>query len=229
MEEEKHVPSQSETPENEDDLEESENFRSMENAGSGREDHLKKLVLKKRRSMINLRQISENSNAESTSLLSEVAYSELSKTEKERLEIETKLITQENSYQKDLGKFIQFSEVEIKMNNFSYKTRKNAEDAQIRTIFNQNFIYILCRWMKSLYRREKAREKEEHVVLESVNLLFKPGRMYLVLGDPAGGGKEALLKAISGRLHQSKNCISEGSIQYNGLNLKVRGSRYCKD
>jgi len=191
---------------------------------SEREDHLQKFVLKKQEDMKYLKRLSQTSVIEESrdpSILQLSANdTEMSNIKNERLEKDTEEIIKENSYQNDVGKHIPLSSIEIKMNDFSYKIRKDVEDSKIKTVVNQSFLYAAYRWVGRVYRRQKAKKKEELVVLESVDLVFKPGRMYLVLGDPNGGGKEALLKAIAGRLHESRNCFSDGNILFNGLSFK---------
>jgi ABC-type multidrug transport system ATPase subunit len=91
----------------------------------------------------------------------------------------------------------------------------------IRTIYNQTRVHDVWLWMKRIYRGEKRTEPKEVVVLDRIDLVFKPGRMYLVLGDPGRGGKEALLKAIAGKLEESKDRVCEGSILYNEVDLRV--------
>jgi hypothetical protein len=56
---------------------------------------------------------------------------------------------------------------------------------KIPTVYNSGLLYAIVSKLKRIRRSRKLCEKltsEERVVMEGVNLLFKPGNMYLVLG-----------------------------------------------
>jgi ABC-type multidrug transport system ATPase subunit len=55
---------------------------------------------------------------------------------------------------------------------------------------------------------------ETNVVMEGVNLVFKPGNIYLVLGAP-GSGKSTLLKMITGKLQEENDHVAGGTIAIN--------------
>lgn len=56
-------------------------------------------------------------------------------------------------------------------------------------------------------------------ILKQIDLVFKPGKSYLILGPPAGG-KTSLLKAIAGLLPKnttSTTTTTQGKLYYNGI------------
>mmetsp|Transcript_7724 Transcript_7724/g.15931 ORF Transcript_7724/g.15931 Transcript_7724/m.15931 type:complete len:795 (+) Transcript_7724:147-2531(+) len=67
---------------------------------------------------------------------------------------------------------------------------------------------------------------EKRQVLRNIDLVFKPGRCYVILGAP-GSGKTSLLQAIAGRLEDHRKWLSHkvvknkthitGRIEYNGV------------
>jgi len=54
------------------------------------------------------------------------------------------------------------------------------------------------------------RRQQHRAILRDVNLVFRPGRSYLLLGPP-GSGKSTLLKAISGRLRMRDDNLASSS------------------
>ncbi|KAG7378316.1 hypothetical protein PHYBOEH_000427, partial [Phytophthora boehmeriae] len=67
--------------------------------------------------------------------------------------------------------------------------------------------------IKQFVTRNHVTEKQ---ILTRVNVVFKPGTMTLVLGQP-GSGKTSLLKTLSGQFPMTKNVSMAGDISYNGL------------
>jgi ABC-type multidrug transport system fused ATPase/permease subunit len=184
-----------------------------------RKDHLGELVKNRRASVDYMQTVVTGVSNYSTIVLSDeqkASIIEQSKFIKEALE-HAKTLNQSLEDNTPLN-------VEVKMNNFSYKLKVDEESHSIRTVYNQSFIYNAGQSMKRIYRGEKKPEPKEKVLLDRINLVFKPGRMYLVLGEAGTGGKELLLKAVAGRLHSSSEAITEGTILYNGLSIKVRSS-----
>jgi hypothetical protein len=71
----------------------------------------------------------------------------------------------------------------------NYYDASESEDKRkkikIPTVYNSGLLYAIVSKLKRIRRSRKLCEKltsEERVVMEGVNLLFKPGNMYLVLG-----------------------------------------------
>ncbi len=94
--------------------------------------------------------------------------------------------------------------LEIRLKNFSFKvpSRANGSDEDgIVTVATP--LYKIKSMLKKLFLYHKRVKKEKLVtnVLSNVNLVLKPGKMYLVLGPPQSG-KTSLLKAIGGSLSQ---------------------------
>ncbi|KAL7546777.1 hypothetical protein ACHAWF_010122 [Thalassiosira exigua] len=122
--------------------------------------------------------------------------------------------------------------MEVRLQNFSYKVPSlevKAGEDKIQNIYNTSPLYTLERWIKRLTTKKEDGPKEKHVttVLSDVNLVLKPGSMYLVLGPPLSG-KTSLLKAIAGMLPQGnfpagypEKKFLTGQVLYN--NLKVIG------
>lgn len=106
-----------------------------------------------------------------------------------------------------------------------------GEGPRIFTLYNSTPIYALVKFVERLRApredRPKRRTSRKRDVLSHVNLVLKPGRMYLVLGPPLSG-KTSLLRAVAGKLPQGDvpaDCPDvpvgtrrlTGKISYNGL------------
>jgi ABC-type multidrug transport system fused ATPase/permease subunit len=195
-------------------------MKSMTKENS-RKDHLGELVKNRRASVDYMHTMVSNiSNSTTGSVPSDV----LSDEQKASIIEQSKFIKEALEHTKALNQSLEDNpsiNVEVKMNNFTYKLKVDEESHSIRTVYNQSFIYNTWQFIKRVYRGEKKPEPKEKVLLDRIKLVFKPGRMYLVLGEAGTGGKEMLLKAIAGRLHSSSEAITEGTILYNGLSMKV--------
>jgi len=102
-----------------------------------------------------------------------------------------------------------------------------VEDAiKIKTVYNSSYIYPLWKNMKRIYKGEKKEttEKKWKTVLDRIDLVIKPGKMYLVLGPPESG-KSTLLKAIASHLYPGKKGVLEGTVVYNGMTLKDKDKK----
>lgn len=118
--------------------------------------------------------------------------------------------------------------IEVRLNNLTYTVPVPPELSKIRTVYNSSVLYKLIKFFKRLRRGEAFSFKNKlqdrpikKVILDRINLILKPGRMYLVLGAP-GSGKSTLLKAIASRLQVGKKKGKiKGEITYNGIKLKV--------
>lgn len=98
----------------------------------------------------------------------------------------------------------QLPALEIRLNNFSFKVPSRANGPSkdgIATVATP--LYKMKATLKKylLYYKRHKKEKLVTSVLSNVNLVLKPGKMYLVLGPPQSG-KTSLLKAIGGSLPQ---------------------------
>lgn len=113
--------------------------------------------------------------------------------------------------------------LEVRMENVNYSVPVDDNaDAQIQTVYTSSFLFPIVECCKRLLRGEKVlgEEAPRKKILSDINMDFRPGRSYLVLGPP-GSGKTTLLKAISGLLRPSKDHVIEGTVSYNGKTLAV--------
>lgn len=127
--------------------------------------------------------------------------------------------------------------VEVRMIDFSYRVPVIKSDDGVQTVMNQSLPYIIYRFLVDFATARRAHKAKEFLrnkfsvrykdfpssklVLNHIDLVLKPGKMYLVLGPPASG-KTTLLRAIAGLLKEMKHGLpaSEGRIEYNGLSLQ---------
>ena len=134
--------------------------------------------------------------------------------------------------------------VELRLHDFSYFVPGDNSNGMIRTVYNQSCIYSLKKMYKSFRGIAVGEEPLPVPILSNINLVLKPGKMYLVLGPPGCGkthcllviivsnvnhfyihmsnlppGKTTLLRAIANLLYVNENSIEsiEGRIEYNGL------------
>lgn len=116
---------------------------------------------------------------------------------------------------------VESAPLEVRVNNLTYTVMVETEPV-IETVFNTSPIYPIYKWYKEKFRGEKRkpRERAPKKVLDQISLVLKPGKMYLVLGPP-GAGKSSLLQSITGLLKPGKDESLEGSVCYNGRQLKV--------
>lgn len=111
--------------------------------------------------------------------------------------------------------------LEVRLNRFTYMVPVHENSQKIMTVYNSSFLYptvqCLRRWCKG--ERKEPKQVQWRRILDQIDLVLEPGKMYLVLGPP-GAGKTSLLKAISAHLHPSETERVKGSILYNGRELK---------
>ena len=110
--------------------------------------------------------------------------------------------------------------LEVRVSHLTYKVPVPVDVDKIRTVYNMSPVYFARKFFQRIWRGEKKEQAAQKVILDDISLMFKPGRMYLVLGPP-GAGKTSLLKAISNRLDKKKGYEISGDIVYNGRELKV--------
>ena len=112
--------------------------------------------------------------------------------------------------------------VEVRMENLTYSVPISSEAGKVMTVYNSSFLYPVYKFFQRTWRGEKKKPSRigTKKVLDDINLVLKPGKMYLLLGPPTCG-KSTLLRAISGNLHPGKEEKLDGTIKYNGRTLEV--------
>lgn len=133
----------------------------------------------------------------------------------------------------------QFPGVDVRVMNGSYTITNYLEDGgdgdhdyenvansgprrakqKISTVQTESPIYKLFKTLQKLVTTGKCgspTRKETKVVMDGINLVMQPGKLYLILGAP-GCGKSTLLKMIAATLVQSKDHVVGGSVSVNGI------------
>lgn len=87
---------------------------------------------------------------------------------------------------------------------------------KIATVFNSSPVYAVLQRLKRLSQGKiiERLRTEKRQVMEGVNLIFEPGKMYLILGAPRSG-KSTLLKMIAGTLQMDKDHKVGGTVSIN--------------
>jgi ABC-type glutathione transport system ATPase component len=138
--------------------------------------------------------------------------------------------------------------VEVRFDDYSYSVPVRADAPTVKTIFNQSLCYGAYELIRRIHQYRIYRQQknpsggtprrnsiwrptkgsqvfnpyDQKVILKNIDLVFSPGKSYLVLGPPAGG-KTSLLKAIAGMLlpeskkKQTAAKSKQGNIYYNGI------------
>lgn len=194
-----------------------------------RADHLQTLLMKRKTTDKYLDHKMRDSPSASTESLTDQAY--LSETTKQRARHERVALQKVETYLKELKRYFDLdaNTVQIHLKGFCYKAKVNPATETIHTVYNRGICYKLSKWLKRRRTGAPTRvEKVDKVILDDINLVLKPSKMYLVLGPP-GSGKSALLRAIAGRLSMSNGETTEGSVTYNGLSLQDKSSVYIEN
>jgi ABC-type multidrug transport system fused ATPase/permease subunit len=153
---------------------------------SGRPDHLRALIENKRESV---RYISNLYKEEP--LDSEHLKVTLSESEKQKAREDTEFLKHGGAVIGELRKHfpLKNNQVEIRIKDLNYCVVVNPAVSKIQTVFNQSLSYKFWKWVKRVWQGQRRPEKQMKYVLENINLVLKPGKMYLVLGPPASGSK----------------------------------------
>jgi len=119
-----------------------------------------------------------------------------------------------------------FFPLEVRLNSLTFRVPLVEDAIKIKTVYNSSYIYPLWKNIKRIYKGEKKEttEKKWKTVLDRIDLVIKPGKMYLVLGPPESG-KSTLLKAIASHLYPGKKGVLEGTVVYNGMTLKDKDKK----
>lgn len=89
---------------------------------------------------------------------------------------------------------------------------------KIPTVRSESPLYKFFRMIRRCIknRGDISLRRQDTIIMEGVNLVFEPGKMYLVLGAP-GSGKSTLLKMIAKNLHVTKNHRQSGTVSLSGV------------
>jgi ABC-type multidrug transport system fused ATPase/permease subunit len=211
----------------EDDFSSDFNFYRLSPGGTQfstafRADHLQTLLMKRQTTVRYLDL--KLSDSPSASLESLTDHQYLTDTTKAKARHERAALRKVETYLRQFRTFFNLDEntVEIHLKDFRYATKVNRASEKISTVYNEGVFYKLS---KRIQRRRrgipKHTEVADKVILDDINLVLRPSKMYLVLGPP-GSGKTSLLRAIAGLLSKANGETTEGSVTYNGMTLDVR-------
>lgn len=134
-------------------------------------------------------------------------------------------------------------QVEVRMRQFSFLVPIRTDAPSVKTVLNQSPCYGAYEFGRRFVRLISSSKKklslphiaskvflpyDKHPVLTDINLVFKPGKTYVILGPP-GSGKTSLLMAIAGRLPNFVNAVTKkpikgkphvcGRVEYNGVTV----------
>eukprot|EP00667_Euglena_gracilis_P002811 EG_transcript_2819 len=110
-----------------------------------------------------------------------------------------------NGANKFIGVLIKFDQLTFKASTF--------EGTNVIATNGSKLLQLLTLW-----RRSRSQEK---YVLNNVTGSFRPSRTCLVLGPPRSG-KSTLMKAIAGRLEETRHAKLQGTIEYAGERLREK-------
>lgn len=183
-----------------------------------RTDHLHQLMRHRRASVRYMDQVldHQDSSMAPTSFV-------LGQEEKEQIKADTGFLKETEEMRKGLSRYFPDNKarMEVRLSEFTYLAKVNASDNKIKTVYNQSPVYKLHKWFLRVRKGEQKEAPSIERILDRINLVLKPGKMYLLLGPPASG-KTSLLQAIAGRLSKENGEETEGSVEYNGLVSKVK-------
>lgn len=194
-----------------------------------RADHLQTLLMKRKTTVKYLDRKMRDSPSASAESLTDQAY--LSETTKQRARHERAALQKVEQYLRELKRHFDLDAnmVQVHMKEFCYTAKVNPSTQTIHTVYNRGICYKLGKWLERRRSGAPTRiPRADKVILDDINLVLKPSKMYLVLGPP-GSGKTSLLRAIAGRLSLVNGETTEGSVTYNGLSLKDKSNVYIEN
>lgn len=97
--------------------------------------------------------------------------------------------------------------VEIRVKGLTVKAEAHHSEERVPTVWSTFKLFVLSKIRKP--------QKQDVTILDSINLLLKPGEANLLLGPP-GAGKTVLLKLLADRLLEKKEWQTDGTVTYNG-------------
>jgi ABC-type multidrug transport system ATPase subunit len=121
-------------------------------------------------------------------------------------------------------------DLSLRIKDGSYKFTERVDESQakkdevhrIETVYNGAPIQSTWHKLKRLVTCNKDGLKTiEHFPLKHINLNFKQGKTYLVLGAPRSG-KSSLLRMIAGILPEDSDHEVEGTVAINKINPQTK-------
>ena len=77
--------------------------------------------------------------------------------------------------------------IEVRINALTYRVPVPPGSNKIPTVYNSSQIYHAYKFLKRLWYGTSKPLPGQKTVLKDINLVMKPGKMYLILGPPASG------------------------------------------
>lgn len=77
--------------------------------------------------------------------------------------------------------------IEVRINALTYRVPVAPGSNKIPTVYNSSQIYHAYKFLKRLWFGTSKPLPGQKTVLKDINLVIKPGKMYLILGPPASG------------------------------------------
>lgn len=77
--------------------------------------------------------------------------------------------------------------IEVRINALTYRVPVPPGSNKIPTVYNSSQIYHAYKFLKRLWFGTSKPLPGQKTVLKDINLVIKPGKMYLILGPPASG------------------------------------------
>ena len=77
--------------------------------------------------------------------------------------------------------------IEVRIQSLTYTVPVDPHSTKIPTVYNSSNIYHIYKFLQRLWRGESKPKPGKKKVLDDINLVLRPGKMYLVLGPPGSG------------------------------------------
>ena len=137
---------------------------------AGRRNHLESLIMNKKAA----NRYSSLIAADPASADAEAA--ELGAEEKEKVSHRLTFVT------KKMAKTKYIFPIEVRMKGLSFQALVDTSSQKIQTVYNSSPIYAIGKGFRRMISGEGAPQKINKVILDDINLVLRPGKMYLLLG-----------------------------------------------